>query len=139
MLPRAPKPFTGKINMTFKGSEPLKSQLKLPETFGLENAPNIFLVLIDDVGYGQYSTFGGPIPTPTMDRVANNGLQYTQFHTTALCSPTRAALLTGRNHHSVGTGVIGELGTGFPGYSGEIPNSAATFAEILQEYGYATA
>ena len=139
MLPRAPKPFAGKINLTFKGSEPVKSELKLPETFGLENAPNIFLVLIDDVGYGQYSTFGGAIPTPTMDRVAKTGLQYTQFHTTALCSPTRAALLTGRNHHSVGTGVIGELGTGFPGYSGELPNSAATFAKILQEYGYATA
>lgn len=139
MLPRSPKAFSGKINLTFKGSEPVKSQLKLPETYGLGDAPNIFLVLIDDVGYGQFSSFGGAIPTPTMDRVAKNGLQYTQFHTTALCSPTRAALLTGRNHHSVGTGVIGELGTGFPGYSGEIPNSAATFAKILQEYGYATA
>jgi arylsulfatase A-like enzyme len=125
--------------MTFKGSEAVKSELKLPETFGLEDAPNILLVLIDDVGYGQFSTFGGAIPTPTMDRVAKSGLQYTQFHTTALCSPTRAALLTGRNHHSVGTGVIGELGTGFPGYSGDIPNSAAPFAKILQEYGYATA
>ncbi len=74
-----------------------------------------------------------------MDRVADNGLRYTRFHTTALCSPTRAALLTGRNHHSVGTGVIGEAGTGFPGYDGIIPNSAATFAEVLREYGYMNA
>jgi arylsulfatase len=137
-IPHPPEAFKGKINLTFKGSEPIKSQLKLPETFGIENAPNILLILIDDVGYGQYGSFGGGIPTPTMDRIVQNGLQYTQFHTTALCSPTRAALLTGRNHHSVGSGVIGELGTGFPGYSGEIPQTAATFAKILQDYGYAT-
>ena len=79
-------------------------------------------------------TFGGAIPTPTMDRVARNGLRYTRFHTTALCSPTRAALLTGRNHHSVGTGVIGEAGTGFPGDAGIIPPTAATFAEVLREH-----
>jgi len=138
-IPHPPEPFAGKINLTFEGSEPVKSELKLPETFGIENAPNILLVLIDDVGYGQFGSFGGSIPTPTMDKVVENGLQYTQFHTTALCSPTRAALLTGRNHHSVGSGVIGELGTGFPGYSGEIPSTAATFAKILQEYGYANA
>ncbi len=137
-IPHPPEPFAGKINLTFEGSEAVKSELKLPENLGIDNAPNILLVLIDDVGYGQYGSFGGGIPTPTMDRVVKNGLQYTQFHTTALCSPTRAALLTGRNHHSVGTGVIGELGTGFPGYSGEIPSNAATFAKILQEYGYAT-
>ena len=112
---------------------------KVPSTFGLEDAPNILLVLIDDCGYGQMSTFGGGIPTPVMDRVAANGLRYTHFHTTALCSPTRAALLTGRNHHSVASGVIGEAGTGFPGYSGIIPASAATFAEVLREYGYSNA
>ncbi len=139
LIPHPPEPFTGKINLTFEGSEPVKSKLKLPETFGIENAPNIFLVLVDDVGYGQFGSFGGAVPTPTMDRVVKNGLQYTQFHTTALCSPTRAALLTGRNHHSVGSGVIGEAGTGFPGYSGEIPQTAAPFSKILQEYGYATA
>ncbi|MDY7022319.1 MAG: arylsulfatase [Cyanobacteriota bacterium] len=138
ILPHPDKPFTGKTGLTFKTSTPVKTQLKVPQNFGIENAPNILVVLIDDVGYGQFSTFGGSIPTPAMDRVAKNGLRYTQFHTTALCSPTRAALLTGRNHHSVGTGVIGEAGTGFPGYSGVIPNSAGSFAKILQENGYNT-
>ncbi|MGF1495041.1 MAG: sulfatase-like hydrolase/transferase [Microcoleaceae cyanobacterium] len=138
LIPHPDKPFKGKVGLTYKDSEPIKSELKLPETFGIENAPNILVVLIDDVGYGQFSTFGGSIPTPAMDRVAKNGLRYTQFHTTALCSPTRAALLTGRNHHSAGTGVIGEAGTGFPGYSGIIPSSAGTFAKVLQENGYST-
>jgi len=138
-LPRQEEPFKGKIGLTYKDSEAVKPKLKVPATFGLEDPPNILIVLIDDCGYGQMGTFGGGIPTPTLDRVAKNGLRYTRFHTTALCSPTRAALLTGRNHHSVGTGVIGEAGTGFPGYSGIIPASAATFAEVLREYGYANA
>ncbi len=139
ILPHPDKPFAGKIGLTYQTSEPVKSQLKLPDNFGIDNAPNILLVLIDDVGFGQFSSFGGSIPTPTMDRVVKNGLQFTQFHTTALCSPTRAALLTGRNHHSVGNGVITEAGTGFPGYTGVIPDNAGTFAQILQAYGYATA
>ncbi|QDU82310.1 Arylsulfatase [Polystyrenella longa] len=139
LLPRPEKPFKGKIGLTYKDSTAVKPELKIPATFGLENPPNILIVLIDDCGYGQMGTFGGGIPTPTLDRIANNGLRYTRFHTTALCSPTRAALLTGRNHHSVGSGVIGEAGTGFPGYSGIIPSSAATFAEVLREYGYANA
>jgi arylsulfatase A-like enzyme len=139
VLPRAEAAFTGKIGLTYKDSEAVKPQLKVPATFGLKDAPNVLIVLIDDCGYGQMGTFGGGIPTPAMDRIANNGLRFTRFHTTALCSPTRAALLTGRNHHSVGSGVIGEAGTGFPGYSGIIPNSAATFAEVLREYGYANA
>ncbi|WP_152049309.1 arylsulfatase [Tautonia marina] len=139
VLPRPEEPFRGKIGLTYKDSEPVKPELKVPATFGLQEPPNILIVLLDDVGYGQMGTFGGGIPTPTLDRVAANGLRYTRFHTTALCSPTRAALLTGRNHHSVGTGVIGEAGTGFPGYSGIIPASAATFAEVLREYGYANA
>ncbi len=139
VLPRPEAPFAGKIGLTYKDSEAVKPQLKVPATFGLENPPNILIVLIDDCGFGQMSTFGGGIPTPTLDRIANNGLKYTRFHTTALCSPTRAALLTGRNHHSVGSGVIGEAGTGFPGYSGIIPASAATFAEVIREYGYANA
>jgi arylsulfatase len=139
VLPRPEEPFRGKIGLSYKDSEAVKPQLKIPDTFGLKDPPNILLVLLDDVGYGQMGTFGGAIPTPNMDRVANNGLRFTRFHTTALCSPTRAALLTGRNHHSVGTGVIGEAGTGFPGYSGIIPASAATFAEVLREYGYANA
>ncbi len=139
VLPRPEAPFGGKIGLTFKDSEAVKPKLKIPATFGLENPPNILIVLIDDCGFGQMSTFGGGIPTPTLDRIANHGLKFTRFHTTALCSPTRAALLTGRNHHSVGSGVIGEAGTGFPGYSGIIPASAATFAEVLREYGYANA
>lgn len=139
VLPRPEPPFAGKIGLTFADSEAVKPQLKTPETFGIEKAPNILIVLVDDAGYGQFGTFGGAVPTPTMDRVAANGLRYTRFHTTALCSPTRAALLTGRNHHSVASGVIGEAGTGFPGYSGVIPPTAATFAEVLREYGYMNA
>ncbi len=139
VLPRPARPFGGKIGLTYKDSEAEKPQLKIPETYGLENPPNILIVLIDDCGFGQMGTFGGGIPTPTMDRVASTGLKYTRFHTTALCSPTRAALLTGRNHHSVGSGVIGEAGTGFPGYSGIMPSSAATFSQIIREYGYANA
>lgn len=139
VLPLPTEPFKGKIGLTYKDSEAVKPELKIPATFGLESPPNILIVLIDDCGYGQVGTFGGGIPTPTMDRIASNGLKYTRFHTTALCSPTRAALLTGRNHHSVASGVIGEAGTGFPGYSGVIPSSAATVAEVLREYGYANA
>ena len=139
VLPRPEEPFAGKIGLTYKDSAAVKPKLKVPSTFGLADPPNVLLVLIDDCGYGQMSTFGGGIPTPAMDRVATNGLRYTHFHTTALCSPTRAALLTGRNHHSVASGVIGEAGTGFPGYSGVIPASAATFAEVLREYGYCNA
>ena len=139
VLPRPEAAFQGKIGLTYKDSEAVKPELKIPENFGLKDAPNVLIVLIDDCGYGQMGTFGGGISTPTMDRIANNGLKYTRFHTTALCSPTRAALLTGRNHHSVASGVIGEAGTGFPGYTGVIPPTAATFAEVLREYGYANA
>ena len=88
-------------------------------------APNILLIPTDDVGFGAPSTFGGMIPTPALDRIAQNGLRYTNFHTTALCSPTRAALITGRNHHSVGFGVISEQSTGFPGYNSLIPRDSA--------------
>ena len=95
--------------------------------------------MTDDVGFGASSTFGGPVPTPTMDRLAKAGLRYTQFHTTALCSPTRAALLTGRNHHTGATGVIMELGTGYPGYNSLMPKSCGTFAEVLRQNGYNTA
>ncbi len=139
VLPIPQGKFAGKIGLTYKDSTAVKPELTIPATFGLEDPPNILIVLIDDAGYGQFGTFGGGIPTPTLDRIAKNGLKYTRFHTTALCSPTRAALLTGRNHHSVGSGVIGEAGTGFPGYSGIIPASAATVAEVLREYGYMNA
>jgi arylsulfatase len=98
----------------------------------------VLLILIDDCGFGQWGTFGGQVPTPNLDRLARNGLRYTRFHTTALCSPTRAALLTGRNHHSVGMGVITELADAYPGYSGQIPKSAAMVSEILRQNGYST-
>ena len=94
--------------------------------------------MTDDQGYGVTSTFGGVIPTPVMDALAKTGLRYTQFHSTALCSPTRAALITGRNHHSVGFGVIGELSTGYPGYDSIIGPNSATVGEILKENGYST-
>ena len=109
-----------------------------PQVVPPEGAPNILLVLIDDEGFGAPSTFGGVIPTPELDRIANAGLRYTQFHTTALCSPTRAALITGRNHHSVGFGVIGEAATGYPGYDSVIPKDKATIGRILSANGYAT-
>ena len=91
-----------------------------PSVVPPKGAPNVLLIMTDDQGYGVSGTFGGVIPTPNMDRIAKAGLRYTQFHSTALCSPTRAALITGRNHHSVGFGVIGEMSTGYPGYDSVI-------------------
>jgi arylsulfatase A-like enzyme len=102
-------------------------------------APNVLIVLLDDVGFGASSAFGGPVATPTAERLAGQGLRYTRFHTTALCAPTRAALLTGRNHHSVGMGVITELATSAPGYSSVRPNTCAPLAETLRLNGYSTA
>jgi arylsulfatase A-like enzyme len=103
-----------------------------------KQAPNVLLIMTDDVGFGAPSTFGGVIPTPALDRVAKSGLRYTQFHSTALCSPTRAALITGRNHHSAGFGVISEQSTGFPGYNSIIPKDKATIGRILKDNGFAT-
>ena len=103
-----------------------------------KGAPNILLIMTDDVGFAAPSTFGGVIPTPALDRIANNGLRYTNFHSTALCSPTRAALITGRNHHSVGFGVVSEQSSGFPGYNSIIPKDSATIGRILLENGYRT-
>jgi arylsulfatase len=103
-----------------------------------KGAPNVLLILVDDAGYGVPSTFGGVIPTPALDRVAKAGLRYTMFHSTALCSPTRAALITGRNHHSAGFGVISEQSTGFPGYNSIIPKDKTTIGRILRDNGYAT-
>jgi arylsulfatase A-like enzyme len=102
-------------------------------------APNVLIVLLDDVGFGASSAFGGPCATPTAERLAADGLKFSRFHTTALCAPTRAALLTGRNHHSVGMGVITELATSAPGYSSIRPNTCAPLAEILKLNGYSTA
>jgi arylsulfatase A-like enzyme len=135
VLPRPEAPFKGHIGRTVKDSTKDFPQ----ETTAPEGAPNILLILTDDVGFGASSTFGGPVPTPTMDRLAKNGLRYTQFNTCALCSPTRAALLSGRNHHTNGTGLIMEGGTGFPGYNTLMPKSCGTFAEVLRQNGYNTA
>ena len=135
VLPYPQPPFKGHIGRTAKDStQDFPKDVRAPK-----GAPNILLILTDDVGFGASTTFGGPIPTPTMDRLAKNGLRYTQFHTTALSSPTRAALLSGRNHHSNATGVIMELGTGFPGYNTLMPKSCGTFAEVLKQNGYNTA
>src|SRR5262245_2519378 len=124
-----------KISTTFKDSTP---DFPKPRS-APEGAPNVLLVLLDDVGFGCSSAFGGLVEMPTAERVAKNGLRYNAFHTTALCSPTRAAILTGRNHHTCATGVIQELATGYPGYSGILPKSCATLGTLLQHNGYATA
>src|SRR6187200_2515517 len=102
-------------------------------------APNVLVVLIDDAGFAASSAFGGPISTPTAERLAASGLKYNRFHTTALCSPTRAALLSGRNHHAVGMGGITEIATSAPGYNSLRPNTAAPLAETLKLNGYSTA
>ena len=102
------------------------------------DAPNILIVLIDDAGPALPATFGGEVQTPTMDRIVKEGIAYNRFHTTAMCSPTRASLLTGRNHHRVGNGQIAELANDWDGYSGHIPRSSALVADVLKDYGYAT-
>ena len=133
-IPAQPQEFGGVINLSVKDSKPCwPAQVVAPK-----GAPNVLLIMTDDQGYGVTSTFGGVIPTPVMDRVAKVGLRYTEFHSTALCSPTRAALITGRNHHSVGFGVISEMSTGYPGYNSIIGPESATIGEILKESGYAT-
>jgi len=133
-LPAPPLPFGGVIKESAKDSTPYWPPRVVPP----KGAPNILLIMTDDQGYGVSSTFGGVIPTPAFDRIANAGLRYTQFHSTALCSPTRAALITGRNHHTVGFGVIGELSTGYPGYDSIIGPENATIGTILRDNGYAT-
>lgn len=135
VLPAPDLPFGGEINLNALQSKTWWPPRIVPP----KTAPNILLIMTDDVGFGAPSTFGGVIPTPTLDRLAANGLRYTNFHTTSLCSPTRAALLTGRNHHSTGFGVISELATGFPGYDSVMGRESATIAKILKENGYRTA
>jgi arylsulfatase A-like enzyme len=134
-LPPPPMPFGGVIKESAKDSTPWWPPRVVPP----KGAPNILLIMTDDQGYGVSGTFGGVIPTPAMDRIANAGLRYTEFHSTALCSPTRAAIITGRNHHSVGYGVIGELSTGYPGYDSLIGPDNATIGTILRDNGYSTA
>ena len=133
-LPPAPPRFGGEIGLDAKDSKPYWP----PQVVPPKGAPNILLIMTDDAGYGIASTFGGVIPTPALDRIASMGLRYTQFHSTALCSPTRAALITGRNHHSTGFGVISEQATGFPGYDSILGLNNASIGEILKENGYAT-
>jgi len=135
-LPRPDFRFKGQVGRTYQDSDPptFPQVLRPPK-----GAPNVLLILLDDVGFGQFSVFGGGVPSPNMEKLAAQGLRYTRFHTTALCSPTRAALLTGRDHHVAGNGVITELATGYDGYTGIIPKSAGTVAEILKQNGYATA
>jgi len=131
--PPAPK-FGGVIKESATESIPWWPPRVVPPA----GAPNVLLIMTDDAGYGVASTFGGMIPTPALDRVASNGLRYTRMHSTALCSPTRAAIITGRNHHSAGFGVISELSTGYPGYDSIITKDKATIGTILKENGYAT-
>jgi arylsulfatase len=132
----APEPeFGGVIKNDALQSKPWWAPRIVPPA----GAPNILLIITDDAGFAVPSTFGGVIPTPTLDRVANNGLRYNNIHSTALCSPTRAALITGRNHHSAGFGVISEQSTGFPGYNSIIADDKATVGRILLDNGYSTA
>jgi arylsulfatase A-like enzyme len=134
VLPIPEQSFHGKIGRTAAESTPdFPKPIAAPK-----GAPNVLLIMTDDVGWGASSTFGGPIPTPTYDKLAKAGLRYNQFHTTALCSPTRAALITGRNHHSCSTGVITEMATGYPGYNSLMSKSCGTIGEILRGNGYNT-
>jgi arylsulfatase A-like enzyme len=134
-LPPNPAEFKGVIGRTIKDSKPaFPEPVRAPK-----DAPNVVIIMTDDTGFGHPSTFGGPIPTPTLDRLAKNGLRYNRFHTTALCSPTRAALLTGRNHHSASSGMVEEFATGFPGYNSLLPANAALVSQVLKGNGYSTA
>lgn len=136
VLPFPDPPMGGKVGPTMQESvhQWRKAPSRLPE-----DAPNILIVMLDDAGFGQASAFGGEIETPTLSRLAKEGIAYNRFHTTAMCSPTRAALMTGRNHHRVGAGQIAEFANDWDGYSGVIPKSSATIAEVLGHYGYASA
>ncbi|MEI6705649.1 MAG: arylsulfatase [Methylococcales bacterium] len=133
-LPAPPPKFGGKIERNAAQSQAYWPARITPP----KDAPNVLLIITDDVGYGTPSTFGGVVPTPTLDRIATNGLRYTNFHSTALCSPTRAALITGRNHHSVGFGAVSEQATGYPGYNSIITRDKATIGRMLKDNGYRT-
>src|SRR5262245_59200065 len=134
VLPKPQPPFAGTIGRKASQSKPDFPK----EVVAQKGAPNVLLILTDDVGFGASSTFGGPIPTPNYDKLAKAGLRYNMFHTTALCSPSRAALITGRNHHTCATGVITEFGTGFPGYNSVMPKSCGSVAEMLKQNGWNT-
>jgi len=136
VLPFPPTPSASVAGPTLQESK--MTWRKEPERLK-PGAPNVLIVLIDDVGFGQSDTFGGEIHTPTMTRLRDSGIAYNAFHTTSICSPTRAALLTGRNHHRVGNGTIAERALDFDGYTGIIPKTSATIAEVLHHYGYKSA
>ncbi len=136
-IPDAHQPYPGLV--TYDAKDPATSFPPIRQVRPPEGAPNVLVVLVDDAGFAASSAFGGVIETPTADRLAAAGLRYSRFHTTALCSPTRQALLTGRNHHSVGMGGITEIATSAPGYTGVRPNTAAPLAETLKLNGYSTA
>src|SRR5215813_5620654 len=136
VLPRPDFHFPGNVGRTYLDSDPPQFPQPVQAPKG---APNVVLILLDDAGFGQFSTFGGGVPSPTMDKLAAEGLRYNTFHTTALCSPTRAALITGRNHHSAATASISEAATGYEGYTTIIPKSVGTIAEVLRQNGYMTA
>ena len=136
VLPRPDFHFPGNVGRTYLDSDPPQFPQPVQAPKG---APNVVLILIDDAGFGQFSTFGGGVPSPTMDRLAAEGLRYNRFHTTALCSPTRAALITGRNHHTAASGVISEAATGYDGYTTVLPRSRGTVGEVLRQNGYMTA
>ena len=135
VLPRPERAFSGEIARTARESRAEQPQVRRAPA----GAPNVLVILLDDVGYAQFGTFGGAIPTPVLDALAADGLRYTRYHTTAVCSPTRAAMLTGRNHHVSGNGSVTEYATGYPGYNGMWPRSVACIAEVLRLHGYATA
>ena len=134
-LPPPDPTFGGVIKEKASESKPWWSPRIVPP----KNAPNVLLIMTDDCGFGAPSTFGGVVPTPALDRIAKDGLRFTQFHSCALSSPTRAALITGRNHHVAGFGVVGEAATGFPGYDSVIRKECGTVGRILKDNGYATA
>jgi len=133
-LPMPDPPFGGKIGATYRESTPEWPALPTAP----KGAPNVVIILLDDVGFGQASTFGGPVQTPALDKLAAAGLRYNRFHTTAICGPSRAALITGRNHHNCGSGFLAEWATGFPSYNCMIPQSTATMGRILKDNGYNT-
>ncbi|MFO0912759.1 MAG: arylsulfatase [Pirellulales bacterium] len=136
ILPPAAPEFRGKIETSYKDSVP---DWRPAETLSAPaGAPNVLMVVLDDVGFGHLGCYGGPVETPHLDQLASHGLRYTNFHTTALCSPSRGALLTGRNHHAIGLAAITEAATGFPGNYGAIPKSAALVSETLRQNGYNT-
>ena len=130
------KPFKGRIDLDIRGSTPDWDAF-LPDK-APDGAPNVLVVLYDDTGCAAWSPYGGRIEMPTLQRLADNGLTYSQWHTTALCSPTRSVFLTGRNHHQNGFASISETSTGFPGYNSHIPRENATMATVLRNAGWST-